>query len=485
MRRFVESRHVEYKRELTDGLEKEVVAFLNSPEGGHLWIGIDAEQGIATGLTDPDQVQLQIKDRLRHNISPSVMGLFDVMAESVDGVAVVKLTIASGPEKPYHLRRLGMSEKGCFLRVGSASEPMPARMIEDLFSRRSRNSLGLLPAPRQDLGFEQLRIFYQESGFKLNDRFAANLELLGPDGSFNYAAYLLSDVNGMSIKVARYRGTSRIDLIESHEFGYCCLAKAAKQVLDRLDVENRTFAQITPRERLERHLLDPTAVREAVINAIVHNDYTHEVPPKFELFSDRLEITSAGSLPQGFSREEFLSGYSVPRNKELMRVFKDIHLVEQLGSGVPRILQAYDASAFHFTENFLRIVLPFAEGHTPAPVSARDGGVNVEDGGVIGDAEGVNEGVTAASGGVNAEDGGVIGGVNIEVEGAMQVLEYIGKHPGCRLPDLVRDLLRSERTLERHLKALRESGQIEFVGAPKNGGYRRITGQNAGFGGEG
>ena len=85
-----------------------------------------------------------------------------------------------------------------------------------------------------------------------------------------------------------------------------------------------------------------------MINAIIHNAYSRDVPPKFELFADRLEITSAGGLPQGFSQAEFFMGYSVPQNKELMRVFRDVELVEQLGSGVPRILQAYSKTAFCF-----------------------------------------------------------------------------------------------------------------------------------------
>lgn len=97
---------------------------------------------------------------------------------------------------------------------------------------------------------------------------------------------------------------------------------------------------------------------------LILNDYTKEVAPKFEIFDDRLEITSYGSLPEGLSKEEFFEGYSIIRNKELMRIFKDLDLVEQLGSGIPRILQAYAQESFHFSENFLRVTLPSSESVT-------------------------------------------------------------------------------------------------------------------------
>lgn len=125
-------------------------------------------------------------------------------------------------------------------------------------------------------------------------------------------------------------------------------------MLDKLEIENKTVAQITSKERIESRPYDPKALREAIINAIVHNDYSNERPPVFEIFPDRLEITSAGGLPYSFTKEEFLAGYSAPRNKELMRVFKDLDLVEQLGSGIPRILEKYDESIFTFTDNFLK-----------------------------------------------------------------------------------------------------------------------------------
>ena len=84
------------------------------------------------------------------------------------------------------------------------------------------------------------------------------------------------------------------------------------------------------------------------------------MPPKFEIFPDRLEITSAGRLPESFSKEEFFNGISIPRNKELMRVYRDVELVESLGSGIPRILRVYGEDSFKFTDNFIRITFPIS-----------------------------------------------------------------------------------------------------------------------------
>ena len=290
-----ESNRVEFKSKLSDDLEKEVVAFLNYREGGVLYIGID-DSGKPVKLSNLDELQLKIKDRLKNNIAPSCLGLFDVVLEKVEDIDVIKIIIASGNEKPYYIKKRGMSPKGCFIRQGNASEPMDIKMIEDLFSKRVRTSLSKIASPRQDLTFEQLHIYYEAKHLHLNDKFANNLELLTDDGKYNYVAYLLSDNNGISIKVAKYKGIDRVELIENNEYGYTSLIKATKSVLDKLEVENTTFAKITSKERIETHFWDTIAIREAVINAIIHNDYTNEIPPKFEIFDDRLEITSAGSF---------------------------------------------------------------------------------------------------------------------------------------------------------------------------------------------
>ena len=373
---MIESNRIEFKRELTRELdiEREVIAFLNYREGGTIYIGID-DAGTPVGVQDIDSDMLKIKDRIRMGVFPSPMGLFDVQSERINGIQVIKITVASGAEKPYYKPQYGMSPRGCFIRVGTAVEQMPQDMIDRLYASRTRHSLSRIVSNRQDLSFEQLRIYYSEHGKPLNDNFARTLELLTKDGQYNYVAYLLADENGNSIKVAKYSSLDRCDLIENNEYGYCSLIKATKSVLAKLEVENKTAATITPVERIETPLWDRVALREAVINAIVHNDYSFEVPPKFEIFPDRLEITSAGRLPETMTMKEFYEGVSLPRNKELMRIYKDVELVESLGSGIPRILRAYGEDCFHFTENFIRLVLPIAK-HS-ATIDALNGGKDV------------------------------------------------------------------------------------------------------------
>ena len=232
---MTETNRIEYKQELTAGLEKEVIAFLNNREGGIIYIGVNAE-GKDVGVSDSDSLQLKIKDRLKHNIQPSCLGLFEVVNENRNGKDIIKINIASGSEKPYYLRKQGMTEKGCFMRIGSASEPMPINIIEDLFSKRTRNSIGKIVSPRQDLTFAQLKIYYEAHNFTLNENFANNLELLTAEGKFNYVAYLMADENGMSIKVAKYESLDRVNLIESNEYGYCSLIKATYAVLEKLEI---------------------------------------------------------------------------------------------------------------------------------------------------------------------------------------------------------------------------------------------------------
>jgi predicted HTH transcriptional regulator len=363
-----ETNRVEFKRELTEDLERGVVAFLNYHQGGILYIGVD-DLGSVRGVDSVDVLQRKITDRIKNNILPPTLGLFDVIAEKRDDKDIVKIIISSGPEKPYYLRKYGMSPSGCFVRVGSAVQPMTTDMIDLMHAKRTRNSLGAIPSRRQELTFEQLKIYYEAAGLRLNNQFAKNLGLLTEDKRFNYAAFLLADENNVSIKVARYSGSDKVDLVENEEYGYCSLVKATKSVIDKLNVVNVTKTKITGRERKERRLVDVVALREALLNAVLHNDYVTEIPPLVEIFSDKIVITSSGGLPQDLTEEEFFSGVSAPRNTELMRVFKDLNLAEQIGSGMRRILSVYDRSIFNITEHFLRVTFYFDDDKTTSDVT--------------------------------------------------------------------------------------------------------------------
>ena len=125
-----------------------------------------------------------------------------------------------------------------------------------------------------------------------------------------------------SLRLARCVRENKVDLIENEEYGYCSLIKATNHVLEKMKIENVTKAKVTSTKRIEKNLVESVAMREALINAIVHNDFSQEIPPVFEFIS-------YGGLIQGQSEEDFFGCSSMPRNRELMRVFKDVGLVEQ------------------------------------------------------------------------------------------------------------------------------------------------------------
>jgi predicted HTH transcriptional regulator len=422
---MTETNRYEYKQELNDRLERAVVSFLNYSGGGEVIIGVD-RNGVACGVDDPDGTQLKIVDRIRNNIRPQTLGLFEVVHNRIDGKDVIQIIVSCGQQRPYYIRKLGMSEQGCFFRVGSSSQPMSEQMIEELISKRSRVSLQSTLSPRQTLTFKQLSIYYEVKNLEPTEQFLENLDLRQSSGEFNYAAYLLADDNGISIKIATYAGRDKVDLTETREYGHRCLITATNRILDRLDSENRTFAKITSKKRLEKERVNTIALREAVINAIVHNDYTKGVP-LIEVFSDRIVVTSCGGLVEGLSEEDFFKCRSMPRNRELMRVFRDMELVEQIGSGMSRILKAYDRKIFEISPSFTIVTFPFEESFIMP----------------------------------NGEINGII----------KSTLEVIKQTPTATIAQLAELTGKSQRTISRELREYQDAGLIKREGSKKSGSW--------------
>ena len=218
-------------------------------------------------------------------------------------------------------------------------------------------------------------------------------------------------------------------MIENEDFGNCCIVKSAKNILNKIQLENRIFTKIEYPERKEIRMYDFAAVREAVVNAIVHNDWSNEYAPKFEMFSDKLVISSNEGIQPSTTKEEFLEGYSLPKNKELMKVFNDLDLVEQMGTGIIRILQSYDKKSFEFFPNFIRVTFPFNKDKFRETVEE-------------------NNELTEIQKSI----------INLMFNSPTITQELLSKILGINI-----------RTVQRNIKKLMENGLIERTGATKKG----------------
>lgn len=439
----IEDSRTEFKVKLVDDLEESVIAFLNK-DGGDIYIGID-DNGNVVGLkNNMDLLQRKVKDKIISSVEPSVLGLFDLEVLEKDDKKYLKITIAKGYDTPYHIKGMGMTLDSCFIRVGSSNERMDEHLINKMFRERTKDSLKNIVSPRQDLTFTDLKIYYAEKGFDVGDNFEKQLDFFTKDGKYNYVAYLLADSNRVSIKVAKYAGDDVDELMENYEFGDCSLIKATYRVLEKFRTENKVYAKITYPERIEQPMYDYTAVREAVINAIVHNDWATEYPPKFEFFSDRLEISSFGGIQSEFTEEEFLQGYSAPKNPELMRVFRDLELVEHLGTGIRRILKRYDKSIYHFYPHFIRVSIKYNQNEFEY-----DNKINTND-----------SKLNYSKSELNNIQKGIIG--------------LMLDRPKITQEEMSNLLGVTPRTIRNHIKYLIDNDYIERVGANKNGKWKVV-----------
>lgn len=427
-------------------------AFLNTL-GGQILIGIE-DNGTVCGVENADQVALSIADRIRNNILPSAMGLFTVEIRQEEMRSYLVVTVAGGLERPYYLKKYGMTPNGCYTRIGTQASPMTQNMVDGFFSRRILNTLHNVVSPNQELTFTQLKIYNQEKGYDAaGSYFLKNLDLFTEDGKYSYAAYLMADHNGTSIKVARFRGTEKLDIVERNEFGRCCLIKSALNVLERLNVANTTVVRVGGKaQRKEIRLIDPAALREAVLNAIIHNDYINGAYPVFEIYDDRIEIISSGWLPVGLSEKEFFAGRSLPRNKELMRIFSDMDLCEQLGSGMKKILRIYPQSVFSVSEHFIDVRFDYAE---EAMKILRE--QNQAD----------NQKPNVSDDRINDRINVIINGKITEIE--RNIMELISEQPNATTDMFCQKTGKTARTVSRALKSLQEKGYLKRIGSRKSG----------------
>lgn len=213
----------------------------------------------------------------------------------------------------------------------------------------------------QELTFEATEKEFQFRNVEFGPQQMRTLKLVDNDGLYSNLALLLSDQNPYTIKVAVFQGTTQMIFKDRREFGGS-LMKQMNEVYEYIDFRNQTRATIEKLSRIDVRDYPVIAVREALLNLIVHRDYSFSASALISIYDDRIELVSIGGLMPGIDLEDVLAGLSVCRNQNLANVFYRLHLIEAYGTGLTKILEAYEGASekpvISTTKNSFKITLP-------------------------------------------------------------------------------------------------------------------------------
>ncbi len=357
---FTESEYLELKERFTENILRSTVAFLNS-EGGQIIIGIN-DKGDVVGVSDVDDALKKISDMLTMQIEPNPQDIVTINLRFAGDRRLIAINVPKGPASIYCIRKYGFSTLGCLMRIGSTNRSMTPEQIRIRYEKAFYDDERMLKVSAKygDITFRALKIYYSEHGFHLDDNsFEVNFNLRNDSGNYNLLAELLSDRNNVPMIFVKFRGDDKASISERSDYGNGCILVAYEKLKNRLIAENICRTDTSLRPRRDTYLFDMDCVDEALINAIVHNDWT-QTEPLVSMFNDRIEILSHGGLPKGLTEEEFFSGISKPRNATLMRIFLNMGISEHTGHGIPTIVKRYGKQAFEITDNYIRCTIPFS-----------------------------------------------------------------------------------------------------------------------------
>ncbi len=434
---YIESETLELKEKYTDVICKEIVSFLNT-EGGTLVIGVK-DDGTVIGVEKVDETLKKISDVITMQIEPNPQDEIRSELKFEDGNTLIYIHVNQGSKNIYCQKKYGFSSSGCSVRIGTTCREMKPEQIRIRYERNFTDLEYMLKKKSgfADLSFRELKIYYEEKGFH-TDRgdFESNLSLKNDNGDYNLLAELLSDKNNIPFIFVKFQGDNKAAISERNDYGCGCLLTTYNKIKTRLLAENICISDTTVRPRVDKYLFDYDSVNEAVINALVHNDWTI-TEPQISMYSDRIEIVSHGGLTKGLTEKQFFEGVSKPRNATLMRIFLAMGLTEHTGHGVPTIVERYGTNVFEIEENLIRCTIPFDS--KVLELSKKNVGLNV---------------------GLNKTEKATIG---ILLEDAYVTAD-----------DIAQKLEVTKRTAERALSGLRKKGYIERIGSKRDGSWRVV-----------
>lgn len=264
--------------------------------------------------------------------------------------------------------------------------------------------------------------------------FETNLNLRNESGEYNLLAELLSDKNNIPFIFVKFQGENKASISERSDYGYGCILTTYGKIKNRLQAENICISDTTVRPRKDTYLFDFDCVNEAILNALVHNDWTI-TEPQISMFNDRLDILSHGGLPSGMTKEQFFDGISKPRNATLMRIFLNMGLTEHTGHGIPTIVEKYGKDVFEIENNYIRCTIPFNQ-EVIDQIDNKNVGLNV---------------------GLNKTE--------------KKVIELLIEDQSLTSIELSERIGVTNRTIERTFKSLQEKKMLERIGSKRDGNW--------------
>ncbi len=368
--KYFENETVELKSIYVEDIKKEVIAMANGI-GGVIYIGV-GDNGDVIGVDNADEVMQRVSNTVRDAIKPDVTMFVRYNTIIDDDKTVIAVEVQSGTNKPYYLHAKGLRPEGVYVRQGTSSVPASDIVIRKMIKDTDGDNYEDMRSLEQNLTFERASEEFAKRNIEFGEPQMRTLGIMATDGQYTNLGLLLSDQCPHIIKAATFAGTDQSNFQNRYEFTGSLL----KQIDDAyrfLDLCNETRATFDGLLRQDHRSYPETAIRESLLNAVVHRDYAFSAPTLISVYYDRCEIVSVGGLVLGISIDDVMMGLSVCRNHKLAEVFYRLKLIEAYGTGMQKIHSAYSehgtAPHIDVTSSAFKIMLPNLNTQTKAEKS--------------------------------------------------------------------------------------------------------------------
>lgn len=370
---LTENKTTEFKREYIDNIKNTIIAFANC-DGGMLYIGLN-DDGSVCGVDDVDGIMLHVTNAVRDAVRPDVTMFMECRNEIMEGKKVVCVAVQRGTARPYYLHGKGIRPEGVYVRQGAATVPASDAAILNMIKETSGDSYETARSINQKLTFEKTSAFFKKRNIEFGNAQMRTLHLIGDDDTYTNLAFLLSEQCSHTIKLAVFEGSKKSIFKDRQELSGSLLEQL-EEAYEYIDRYNRTRAEFSGLDRVDMRDYPIGAVREALLNAIVHRDYSFSGSTLISIFEDRIEFVTIGGLVKGISLEDVKLGVSVLRNQYLANIFYRLKLIEAYGTGILKINECYDEYTgkplIETTDHAFKITLPNTNYHIKSHKTVMD-----------------------------------------------------------------------------------------------------------------